>query len=74
MYIYLKLSSLFFLTIVNGNFNEFFLSVSEPECKVIRDLTSRNHFDAFISFHSGQRKILFPNGILDNLHETHFNV
>ena len=74
MYIYLKLSSLFFLTIVNVNFNEFFLSVSEPECKVIRDLTSRNHFDAFISFHSGHRKILFPNGILHNLHEIHFNV
>lgn len=75
MYIYLKLSSLFFLAIVNvNNFNEFFLSVSEPECKVIRDLTSRHHFDAFISFHSGQRKILFPNGILHNLHEIHFNV
>lgn len=70
MYMYLKLSSLFYFTVVDVNFSEFFLCVSEPECKAIRDLTSTNHFDAFISFHSGERKILFPNGILHNLHQV----
>lgn len=35
--------------------------IAEPECRVIRELTSLRHFDALISFHSGQRKIFFPN-------------
>lgn len=35
-------------------------SMAEPECRVIRNLVSQKHFDAFISFHSGQRKIFFP--------------
>lgn len=34
--------------------------MAEPECRVIRSLISQEHFDAFISFHSGRRKIFFP--------------
>jgi len=36
--------------------------IAEPECRVIRELTSAKNFDALISFHSGQRQIIFPNG------------
>ena len=33
----------------------------EPECRVIRDLTSQKNFDVFVSFHSGERRICFPH-------------
>jgi len=35
-------------------------SLSEPECRVITELTNKKQFDAFISFHSGKREIVFP--------------
>ncbi|KAL9952403.1 hypothetical protein ACROYT_G039653 [Oculina patagonica] len=34
--------------------------IAEPECRVMRDLTSKKQFDALISFHSGKRQIVFP--------------
>ncbi|PVD25416.1 hypothetical protein C0Q70_13072 [Pomacea canaliculata] len=36
------------------------LPFSEPECNVYIHLTSLMHFDAFISFHSGIRRIYMP--------------
>lgn len=33
---------------------------AEPECRVFRELMSRHSFDAFFSFHSGSRQILYP--------------
>lgn len=33
---------------------------AEPECRVFRELTSKHSFDAFFSFHSGSRQILYP--------------
>lgn len=35
--------------------------IAEPECKVLRELTSIKQFDALISFHSGHKKIFFPS-------------
>lgn len=35
-------------------------NIAEPECRVIRELTTEKQFDAFISFHSGKRQIVFP--------------
>ena len=41
-------------------FYVIFFFLSEPECRVVRELTTEKQFDAFISFHSGKKQIVFP--------------
>lgn len=47
---------------LEGNFGSpvGFRNIAEPECRVITELTNKKQFDAFISFHSGKREIVFP--------------
>ena len=44
----------------NMYFSLFFLSLLEPETSILKDLTAKYHFDAFVSFHSGIKQIYVP--------------